>query len=694
MRAYFQAETNECGLACIAISLGLLGSAIDLSELRRRHLVSARGLRLKELADIAAANGLVTRAVRCELDEVPDLKCPAILHWGMQHYVVLERVRRGRARIHDPAIGRTDVPLASLSRHFSGVALELSTAAGFKRRRDKSPLSLWSWFRLTPSMYGSLAQILLLSLLLQAYVVASPFYMQLAIDEAALKGDGKLLLSLALGFGLFALFNAGADALRGYITLRLTAMLNWDMTVRLFRHMLRLPLPWFQRRKLADVLSRFDSIAPVRDLISGALVATLIDGVLALVTLVMMFVFSAKLAVVVLVALALNVALRLGALPLSIRLGMEALAARVVESGKRIETIRAIQTLKVMGAETARESDWANKFAAVIKKEQAQGVAALVFNHLHGLVEAGAHVALVYLGAQAVLDGGMTVGLLYAFMSYQGQFTSRTSSLFDQMLHWRMTDMYSYRLADIVLSPREAGVDDTSPGPQRIAGGIELRDLAFGYAPDEAPVFRNVSLTIRPGEFVAIVGPSGVGKSTLLKVLCGLYPASQGQVCIDGRSLESWGAATVRQSLGVVMQDDELLAGTIAENVAFFDERIDTDLVWACLRQASLAEDILAMPMRGETYIGDMGANLSGGQKQRLLLARALYRKPRILILDEATSHLDAARETAINHALRQLDMTRIIVAHRRETIAAADRVIVLGKHGVLEQPGNVVNLV
>ncbi|NVM78366.1 ATP-binding cassette subfamily B protein RaxB [Duganella sp. SG902] len=685
----FQSEAAECGLACVALVLAAHGAPADLAELRRKHHVSSRGLTLREVADIAAANALVTRALRCELDELRQLRCPAILHWGLQHYVVLERVRGATVRISDPASGRHDLGIDEVSRFFTGVALELAPAPEFRKRKQQSPLSLWSWFRLGPGVRGSLGQILLLSLLLQAYMVASPFYMQLAIDQAALKGDHGLLMSLALGFGLFGLFNAGADALRGIVTLRLSALLNWDMTLRLFRHMVRLPLPWFQRRKLADVLSRFDSIAPVRDLISGSLVTTAVDGLLTLATLVMMFVFAPQLAWVVLAGQVLYLLVRLGTLPLSIRLGMEALGARIAESSKRIETIRAIQTLKVMGAENARESDWANKFAAVIRREQAQNVANLCFTGVHGLLETGVSVTLIYLGARGVMDGAMSVGLLYAFMSYHGQFSSRASALFEQIIHWRLTDMYSYRLADIVLTPKEPRIDEISVAQPHIEGALQFVGLGFAYAPQEPAILRDISFSIAPGEFVAIVGPSGAGKSTLLKVLCGLYPASAGQVRLDGRSLESWGPKATRRALGVVMQDDELLAGTIAENVAFFDDHIDIQRVWTCLEQAAIAEDVLRMPMRVETFIGEMGGSLSGGQKQRLLLARALYRQPRILVLDEATSHLDMRRESAINDALKALTITRVIVAHRKETIAAADRVITIDEGTVVSDRRN-----
>lgn len=462
-----------------------MGANVDMALLRRTYQISSRGMTLKEIRDIATDLGMVGRAVSCEINELRDIKCPAILHWGFQHFVVLEHVQRDKVIVNDPAVGKRTLGLEEVSKKFTGVALELTPTAQFVKRKQASPLSLSSWFRVVPEMYTPLAQIILLSILLQVYVIASPFYIQLSIDQAALKGDHDILMVLALGFGLFCIFNSGASLLRGIVTTKLTALLNWDMTLRLFRHMLRLPLPWYQRRRLADILSRFDAIGPVRDLMSSALVAVVVDGMLAIVTLIMMLAFSVKL------------------------------------------------TLS-------------------------------------------------------------------------------------------MTDIYSYRLADIVLAEKEQGIDDYRSGQAVINGDFELHNLSFSYSPQEMPVFRNISLKIAAGEFVAIVGPSGAGKSTLLKVLCGLYPASHGEVHLDGRSLASWGPRAIRRSLGVVMQDDELLSGSIAENVAFFDEQIDMDEVWACLSHASIADDVAKMPLRVETLIGDMGSSLSGGQKQRLLLARAV----------------------------------------------------------------------
>lgn len=677
-REYRQSEAAECGLVCIAVASALLGQETSLAELRRRHSVSPRGLTLKELSDIAGALALEARAVKCELNELDQLARPSVLHWGLNHFVVLEAVTRKGCRIIDPARGPRLVDMAEVSRKFTGVALELAPAPSFQKRREKSPLRLLNLVRWSPSLWGGMGQILLLSLVLQAYLIASPLYLQLAIDQGALKGDRDLLFSLALGFGLFALFNAIATGLRGLALQKLSSMLSWDMTRRLYHHMVRLPLVWFQRRRLADAMTRFDSIAPVRDLISNGLVTILIDGVLSLSMLVLMFVFSPLLAGVALAAVALVVALRIASLPVSMRLGMAALMASIGEQGKRIETLRSMQTIKVMAAEAEREGDWANRFADSVTTQQRSALLGVAMSAAQQLIDALTVVVIVYFGIKAVIDAEMTVGVLYAFLAYRTQFNQSAVGLADQFVNWRMLDIYTFRLADIVLHPVEAGIEHSAAGMPPVRGEIELVQVSFAYAPHERPILRNVSLKIAPGEFVAIAGASGAGKSTLLKVLMGLYPNTTGEVRIDGLPLSAWGPRAVRRSIGVVMQDDELLAGSIAENIAFFDERIDMERVWKALKRAGVDEEVAAMPMRAETLVGDMGAAFSGGQKQRILLARAFYREPSVLLLDEATSHVDVPRERAINSELRELMVTRVVVAHRPETLAAADRIITL----------------
>ena len=379
--------------------------------------------------------------------------------------------------------------------------------------------------------------------------------------------------------------------------------------------------------------------------------------------------------------------IRIAGLPIMLRFSADALQASIGEQSKRMETLRAIQTIKSMGGEAERESVWANRQARVIGANQNAGLTNLAFSTVQRVTDSAANVLVIFLGVRAILAGEFSVGALYAFMAYRTQFATRVTSLFDQILNWRMLEVYTDRLADVVLTPMEEGLDKIPSGLPELRGAVELHNVAFRYGPTDPIVFRNISLKVEVGETVAIIAPSGVGKSTLLKVLSGLYPPLAGEVRLDGLPLTAWGLPLVRRAFGVVMQDDELLPGSIAENVTFLSEEPDIDRVWECLVLAALDEEVRAMPMQAETFVGDMGSALSGGQRQRVLLARALYKQPKVLILDEATSHLDMARERRINTALKDLDMTRIIVAHRPETIASADRVFRLG--ATLEQvPG------
>ncbi|AXA91311.1 peptidase domain-containing ABC transporter [Massilia sp. YMA4] len=680
---YQQVEVAECGLVCIAYAAAKLGAQHDLIDLRRRFDASSRGLNFQQMAELAASLHLHARGVQCSVDELKDLALPAVLHWGLKHFVVLERVSRNTVRIFDPSKGRQTLKYEQVSKCFTGVALEISRAQGFKRRKEPSPLSILSWVRLGPELYRGMIQVAVLSILLQLYILASPFYMQLAMDQAALKGDLGLLSLLAIGFGAYGLFNAVAMLLRGYVTQQMSAWMSWDMSVRLFRHMIRLPLPWFQKRRLADSISRFEAVNPIRDLISGSLIASLIDGVLAITTAIMMLVFSPMLALIAIVGVFASICISLLSLPNSLRMGGEALTAKIAESEKRMEILRSIQTVKTMSAEGVLEQQWSNRYNEVLRTNVANGRYTIAITSLQQAVHVIVSTIIVYFGARQVMDATMTVGLLFAFVAYQTQFKNASSSLIAQIIQWRLTDIYSHRLADIVLSQVEPGLEIQDSGV-RPSGHIEIDNISFRYGPTEPFVLRNVSLRIQPGESLAIVGPSGIGKSTFMKVIAGLYMPATGEVRLDKRPIATWGLKAVRKNIGVVLQDDELLSGTVLENVTFFSSDCDRHLVLKVLDAVGMKDEVLSMPMKEDTFIGDMGGSISGGQKQRLLLARALYKNPCILLLDEATSHLDTLNEKRINAFLKEMKITRIIIAHRPETICSADKIFDLAARSFL----------
>jgi ATP-binding cassette, subfamily B, bacterial CvaB/MchF/RaxB len=680
-----QSEATECGLACLAMAANMAGSEIDLAWLRQHYPSSIRGMSLRQIADVAHGIGMTARAVKCDPKELDKLQRPAILHWGLHHFVVLDRVRGKRARIFDPARGYVDVPFDEIDVCFTGVALELAASPGFRRRAERPPFSPLSLIHWSADAKAGLVQALFLSILLQIYMVAAPLYMQTAIDSGALRGDRELLSTLAIGFAAFALFNAGAQALRGVVLQRLSALLSWDMSRRLFHHLIRLPLPWFEKRKLADTMTRFQAIDPIKNLITTGLVGSVLDGVLSISMLALMFLYSATLGGIALVGFLLYLAVRLGTMRLTVSYAAEQFRATIAEQGKRIETLRSIQTIKIMSGESQRESVWANKQAGLVKAQQGNGLVTALIAVAQQLIETATLIMIIYFGANQIIEGGFTVGTLYAFISYRQQFATRVNTMVDQMISWRMLEIYNTRIADVVLTPMEQGLEVEASNLPELRGSLQVAGAAFRYGPTEPLVFRDISFRIDAGESVAIVGPSGCGKSTLLKVICGLYPLTAGDIAVDGLPLSIWGPRAIRSAFGVVLQNDELLPGSVLDNVGFFDEQIDVDWAWECLHRAAVAEEIRRLPMGEHSYVGDIGSALSGGQRQRILLARALYKRPRFLVLDEASAHLDTEREGKINEYLQSLAITRLIVAHRLETIAAADRVLLLDPTGVHE---------
>jgi ATP-binding cassette subfamily B protein RaxB len=681
-----QAAATECGLACLAMIASYYGRQSDLNTLRREFPVSLKGSTLRMVMDTAAKLGLAGRPLRLEIADLRSLRTPAILHWDMNHFVVLRHVGRAGIIIHNPAFGVRHYSLAEVSKHFTGIALELTPDAGFCRQRAAPKLSLMDFLGQISGLAPVLIQTLVLSVVLQLYVLASPFYMQIVIDNAIAKNDRDLLLVLALGFALFLLINTGATLIRARLLIYAQRTLAFQMGTGLFRHLLRLPMSYFEKRHVGDLVSRFTSTEPVRTLLAEGLVTALIDGAMAVLTAAMMFLYRPSLGLVVLAALALYIALRVAFYHLMRRRTLELIEAKSRESTTFIESMRAVQSIKIFTRETERSAVWMNRYAEVVRAEASTGLLKQVFHVANEVIFGLENVLIIYLGAQAALAGEMTVGMLFAFISYKHQFVEKAAQLVERAIEYRMLDLHLERLSDIAGAEPEQGHARPTAYQQPIEGNIEIRDLCFRYAEGEPFVLRNVNLSIRAGDYLAITGPSGCGKTTLLKVMLGLLEPTSGEILIDGVPLRILGHEAFRKSIGVVMQDDQLLSGSIADNICFFDESFELENMVHCAELAGIHEEICRMPMAYNSLIGDMGTSLSGGQKQRVLLARALYRRPRLLFMDEGTSHLDIATERQVTAAVKALGLTRVIIAHRPETTASAERQLVM-RGGELYEP-------
>jgi len=675
-RVILQTEIAECGLASVGMIASHYGCVSDLISLRNQFSISSQGSNLKQLMDIAAKLELAGRALQLDIEHLPQLQLPCILHWDMNHFVVLKSVGKRKVDVLDPAVGEISYSLDEFADHFTGIALELTPTARFEKKEARQKLTLIHFWQRIIGLKRNLFTIVALSFLLQLFAVAAPFYMQTVVDDVLLRYDGGLLIVLALGFGLLMLVQTGTNALRSLVILHLSTKLNYQMAANLFRHLIRLPLDYFEKRHIGDVVSRFSSLQSVRDILTMGLVNSIVDGVMAIVTLIAMLIYSIKIALVVLLIVGLYTLLRFSLYRPFRSLNEKSIVANANEDSNFMETIRAIQTVKLFQRENDRQNLWQNKYTEALNVKVKLAKWHIGFDIIGGLLFGIENILIIYLLASSVMGNLMSLGMLYAFMSYKNQFVERMDSLIDMLIEFKMIGLHLDRLADIAFTETE-NVDCHTPNESAqsdIVGRVEVKNLTFRYSEAETPIFENISFTICAGKSAAIIGPSGCGKTTLLKVMMGLLKAECGQVLVDGIDISK--RNDYRAMIAAVMQDDQLLSGSIAENIACFEPQLDIQKIEECSKNAALHREVLQFGMQYNTLVGDMGTSLSGGQKQRVILARALYRGPKLLFLDEATSHLDINNESIVNDNIKSMKITRILVAHRTETIKSADVVI------------------
>lgn len=672
-----QAERSECGLACIGMVASYWKYDVDLATLRREHPMSARGAVLSDLVRIAGDIGLRSRAIRCEPKDLLTIQLPAILHWNFDHFVVLVSATSRRVEILDPAQGRRVLKLEQLGVHFTGIALELRPTIAFKPREERIALPISQLVRFDQATWAALGQGLVLSILLQVFVVVGPLILQLVIDQAIAGYDLALLLAVCFALLLVRAFEQVTSVMRSLVFQFVSSILTLDMRANVFRHLIRLPLNYFYRRHVGDIQQRFLALLPISDFVVNGAIAALLDGVLAIFIGIAVFAYDARMGIVVVVGLGFYVALRVVFLGFSMRASEAQIDAQARQSSNFLETLRAAQTLKAMGGEATREAAWQNLSVGVANANIGVGNLGIAYAALSQSILAVSTVVVVYMAASSVIAGAMTVGAMTAFLAYKGQLEQRLSALIELYLRYRMLDVYLGRVADIVLEPVEEGIDRPRSGRQ-FGGRVEFQAVSFRYSPHEPDVLKSISLSIDVGEIVAITGPSGSGKSTLLRLITGLYRPSAGLVLFDGDTLSTWSATDLRSQMSVVLQDDVLLAGSIVDNITMFEDAPNLAQVQEVARIACIHDDIERMPMAYRTSVGDMGSTMSGGQQQRIMIARALYRRPKLLVMDEATAHLDIATERQVIQGIKNLGITCIMAAHRPDAIAAATRSISL----------------
>lgn len=671
-----QTETAECGLACLAMICGHFGKNIDLIYLRRKFNLSARGATLAGINGIAEQLGMATRALSLELDELRVLKTPCILHWDFSHFVVLVSVKRNRYVLHDPARGIRYISREEMSRYFTGVALEVWPGSEFQSETLQTRISLRS---LINSIYGikrTLAKIFCLSVVIEAINLLMPVGTQLVMDHAIPAGDRGLLTLISAALMFFILLKAATSTLRAWSSLVMSTLINVQWQSGLFDHLLRLPLAFFERRKLGDIQSRFDSLDTLRATFTTSVIGFIMDSIMVVGVCVMMLLYGGYLTWIVLCFTTIYIFIRLVTYGNYRQISEECLVREARAASYFMETLYGIATVKIQGMVGIRGAHWLNMKIDAINSGIKLTRMDLLFGGINTFVTACDQIVILWLGAGLVIDNQMTIGMFVAFSSFRGQFSERVASLTSFLLQLRIMSLHNERIADIALHEKE----EKKPEIEIVADmgpiSLETNGLSYRYDSQSAPIFSALSLSVAPGENVAITGASGAGKTTLMKVLCGLFEPDSGRVLINGIDIRQIGINNYHRMIACVMQDDRLFSGSIRENICGFAEEMDEEWMVECARASHIHDVIMNMPMGYETLIGELGEGLSGGQKQRIFIARALYRKPGILFMDEATSALDSESEHFVNVAIKNMNITRVIIAHRETTLRTVDRVI------------------
>lgn len=673
-----QTESSECGLACLAMICSHYGKQSNLIALRQQFNLSARGTTLAGMTQIAEQLGLATRCLSLDLNELSALKTPCILHWDFNHFVVLVSVKQNRAILHDPARGRRKVGMEEMSKYFTGIALEVWPGSTFAAQPTSHQFSLRSLAAKVHGLKGMLGKIFFYSLIIETINLLIPIGTQLALDHAIPAADMGLLTVICIGLFLFTLLRVALSALRSWSSLIMTTLINVQWQSGLFTHLVRLPLSYFERRKLGDIQSRFGSLNTLRETFTSSIIGALIDGTMMMGVIVMMILYGGWLTSVVIGFTALYVLTRLLTYSTYRELSEETLIRDARTRSYFMETLYGIATVKMQGLSERRGTHWLNLEIDTINTEIKITKMDLLFGGVNAFIISCEQITMLWLGSKLIIENAMTIGMFIAFGVFREQFADRIWSLTNFLMKLRMMHLHNERVSDIALNVREMKKPDREIINTMQPVTLETHALSYRYDEHSADVFRNLSFKVSAGESVAITGPSGAGKTTLMRVLCGLFEPLSGSVTIDGYDIQQLGLNNYRKIIGCVMQDDKLFSGSIRENICGFDDKGDKEWMEACARASYIHDVINKMPMGYETLIGELGEGLSGGQKQRLFIARALYRKPGILFMDEATSALDEESESYVNAAIKKLNITRIIIAHRKSTIASAERVIQL----------------
>ena len=687
---FAQQSASDCGAACLVMVALYWGKRFSVSRLRDISNADRNGASLRGLSSAAESIGFTTRPVQASLDQLAIQQLPAIIHWQGKHYIVVYEVNRQQVIIADPGIGQKTLTHQEFLAGWTGYALILKPTALF-RDTQEATTSFWQFFELLKPHRLVLLEVLIASLFIQIFGLVTPIFTQLILDRVVVQRSTLTLTAVGLGLLMFGIFRVAMTGLRQYLLDHTANKVDLSLIVGFIRHTLRLPLSFFESRYVGDVISRVQENVKIQRFLTGEALSIILDLLMVFIYLGLMFWYSWKMGLLVLVIVPPFFLLALIATPFLQRISREIFSANATENSYLIEALSGVRTVKSMAVEQTVRWHWEELLHKEIKTRFSGQVIGNRLQIFSNGIETLATTSLLWFGAWLVIDNQLTIGQLVAFNMLLGNVISpfqRLTLLWEEL---QEVIIAMERINDVLdAEPEEDLQHQVRQSLTRLRGQICFEKVTFRYhLESEVNVIENLFFEIQPGQMVALVGRSGSGKTTISKLILGLYPPTDGRVLIDNQDITSLSLHSLREQIGVVDQDTFLFGGTIRENISVAHPEANLEDIIEVARLAGADEFVKKLPMGYETPIGEGGGMLSGGQRQRLAIARALLGNPRLLVLDEATSHLDTESERIIQNNLKKIfqGRTTLVIAHRLSTVRQADLILVLDR-GVLVEKG------
>ena len=683
-----QQSEMDCGAACLAMVCSFYGKNINMNYIRDLADVGRHGTDMLSLAEAAETLGFVSRGLQATYAGLEQLKLPIICHWEGNHYVTLYETNADFAIVGDPAREVLKVEREEFAKSFTGFALELTPT----RKLGAGAAPRTSFGRFLPFLaphWKVLAEILLASFVIQVLMLASPIFTQVIVDKVLIHQSVSMLNIMLLGMVLVTVFQTLVSTLRAYFMAFTAMKLDQSMFVEFFRHTLSLPLRYFEQRNIGDIVARFGENAKIRGLLTGAGLNVLLDVLMIAVYLGLIFYYNALFGLCVVGYLALYAILAVTVTPILKSISRRAFEKEAAQSSFLIESLRGIEKVKSSAAERRIRWKWEELFVDSLNVRFQGALTRRAVEVVSGFLGLGGSVLLLWFGARLVIDEVLSIGQLMALNMMVSRVSGPVGSLIGMWDQFQEVTISFERLGDVL----DAEPEEPEPAKKLVlpgvAGSIKFDSVTFRYsATGNTNALQNVTFEAAPGQFIAIVGRSGSGKSTLLRLIQGLYVPTEGRVFVDGHDIQYLSLPHLRSQIGVVSQQEYLFKGTVRETIAFNKPEASTEAIIKAATWAGIDDYISTMPAGYETILSEAGSNLSGGQRQRLAIARALLAEPRILLLDEPTSFLDAESERRIQDSMSRIrhDRTVFVVAHRISTIKDADLILVMDDGAIVER--------